>query len=59
MDNSYTTIKYTTNLGVVFCVPCVQRDGLEVELAIQVYSDDTLEGWNDALHGGDVLPLES
>jgi len=52
--------KYTTNLGVVFRIPCVQCDCLQVESAIQVHSgDDVLEGRNDTLHSGDVLLLES
>ena len=38
----------------------MQRNGLQVESAIQVHgSDDVLKGWDDALHSGDVLLLES
>jgi hypothetical protein len=52
--------KYGTNLWVVFRIPGVQRYGLQVESAIQIHSgDDVLEGWHDALYGGDVLLLES
>jgi len=37
----------------------MQRDALWVKLAIQVHSrEDVLEGWNDVLHGGDVLLLK-
>lgn len=48
-----------TNLGIVFSVPRVQRDGLEVEAAVQVdRCDDVLEGGDDPLDSGDVLLLE-
>lgn len=50
--------EYTTNLGVVSCTSCVQGDDLELEPAVQVQGDDTLEGWDDALHRGDVWLLE-
>jgi len=59
-NGSYTAIKHGTNLGVIFRIPRVQRDGLQVKPAIQVHSgDDVLKGGDDTLYGGDMLLLES
>jgi len=41
--------KYTINLGVAFGIPCVRRKGLEVNPAIQVHSNDSLEGQNNSM----------
>lgn len=52
--------KCDTNLGVILRIPGVQRNGLQVESAIQIHSsNDVLKGWDNALYGGDVLLLES
>ena len=53
-------LKHGTNLGVIFRIPSVQGDGLQVESTVQIHSShNVLEGWNDALYGGDVLLLKS
>lgn len=52
--------KHGTNLRVIFRIPSVQRNSLQVESAIQVHSShDILKGWNNALYGGDMLLLKS
>ena len=52
--------KHGTNLRVIFRIPSMQSDGLQVESAIQIHSShDILKGWNNALYGGDVLLLKS
>ena len=51
--------KHGTNLGVVFRIPGVQRDGLQVKPTIQVDSgNDILKGGDDTLYGGDMLLFE-
>ena len=53
-------LKHSTDLGVVFRIPGMQRYGLQVELAIQIRSgDNVLKGWDYALYGSDVLLLKS
>lgn len=48
-----------TNLGVVFSIPRMQRNRLQVEPTVEVdRSDDVLEGGDDPLDSGDVLLLE-
>ena len=52
--------KHSTNLGVIFRVPGMQRNGLQAKSAIQIHSgDNVLKGWDNALYGGDMLLLES
>lgn len=52
--------KCATNLGVIFCIPCTQCNGLQVKPTIQVRSaNDVLKGWDSALRRGDVLLFES
>lgn len=50
----------SSNLGVIFCIPSVRCNGFRVKLAIRIHSDHSvLKGWNNALHGGDVLPFKN
>lgn len=49
-----------TNLGIIFNIPCMQRDGLEVKSAVEVDGgNDILERRDDTLDSGDVLLFES
>ncbi len=49
-----------TNLGIVFSIPSVQSDRLQVEAAVEVdRRDDVLEGRHDAFDSSDMLLLES
>ena len=49
-----------TNLGDIFRVPGMPRDGLQVKPAVQIHSrGNVLKGWHNVLYGGDVLLLES
>ena len=53
-------LKDITDLGIIFRISGVQRDGLQVESTIQIHcGDNVLEGWNNTLYGGDVLLFES
>ena len=60
MGTVRTQSKHGTNLGVIFRIPSVQGNSLQVKSAIQIHSGhNVLKGWNDAFYGGDVLLLES
>jgi len=49
----------STNLGIIFSVACVQRNGFQVQTAIQVDRGNyVLKGRDDALDSGNMLLLQ-
>lgn len=57
---TYTSKKNrNTNLGVIFCIPCVQRNCLKVETAIEIDSrNNILQSWDNAFDSSDMLLLQ-
>ena len=55
-----TQSKRDTNLGIIFRIPSMQRNSLQVEPTVEIHGgNNILKGWDDALYGGDMLLLKS
>lgn len=58
-SDGFTSKVCRTNLRIVLRIPCVKRDRLQVQPAVQIHRcDDILKSRHDTLDGGDVLLLE-